>query len=402
MSAAERQCGRGEPVDIALCYESVLPARGGAETYVGDLARRLARDGHAVHLYACRWDADSLPPATHFHRLDVSAGPRFLRPWRFAAACEEALAARSHDVSIGFDKTWGQDVLYPQGGLHAASAAHNLLKYPNRFSRSLAALGKWLDPAAWSFARLERKQYLGPRRSLVVVNSHMVRRHFEQFYGMPPESVRVVPSAIDPQRFAADDRLKRRDDERQRWGISPEETVGLFVAMNYRLKGLSPLLDAFALVPRVKPARLVVVGHPNFARYQRKAQRLGIADRVRFLGHRADPRDCYFAADYLVHPTFYDPCSLVALEALACGLPVITTRYNGASELLTPPADGLVIDDPHNARQLAAAMISMLDRGYLREASAATRMTAARWTFEHHYRALLDVFAEVRRTKRAA
>ena len=70
-------------MDIALCYESVLPARGGAETYLGDLARRLARDGHAVHLYACRWDAAALPPSTHFHRLDVPAGPRFLRPWRF-------------------------------------------------------------------------------------------------------------------------------------------------------------------------------------------------------------------------------------------------------------------------------------------------------------------------------
>ncbi len=307
-----------------------------------------------------------------------------------------------HDVSIGFDKTWGQDVLYPQGGLHAASAAHNLLKYPGQASRFLAAAGKWLDPAAWSFARLERKQYLGPDRPLVVVNSRMVQRHFEEFYGIPPESVRVVRSAIDPQRFAADDRLKRRHDERQRWGVTPEETVGLFVAMNYRLKGLAQLLDAFALVPRNKPSRLVVVGHPKFARYQRQAQRLGITDRVSFLGHRDDPRDCYFAADYLVHPTFYDPCSLVALEALACGLPVITTGYNGAGELLTPPADGLVIDDPHDARVLAAAMTSMLDRGYLREASAAARLTGTHWTFEHHYQALLGVFAEVRRVKRAA
>lgn len=389
-------------MDIALCYESVVPARGGAETYVGDLARRLARDGHAVHLYSCRWDAATLPTATHFHRLDVPVGPRFLRPWRFSAACAEALADRGHDVTIGFDKTWGQDVLYPQGGLHVASAAHNLFKFPGRVSRSLAALGKWFDPAAWSFARLERKQYLGPNRPLVVVNSRMVQRHFEEFYGVAPESLRVVHSAIDPQRFAADDRLKRRDDQRRRWGVSPEEIVGLFVAMNYRLKGLAPLLDAFALVPRAKPSRLVVVGHPKFARYQRQAQRLGIGDRVLFLGHRADPKDCYFAADYLVHPTFYDPCSLVALEALACGLPVITTRYNGASELLTPPADGLVIGNPHDAPVLAATMTSMLDRSYLREASAAARVTGARWTFEHHYQALLDVFAEVRKSKRAA
>jgi UDP-glucose:(heptosyl)LPS alpha-1,3-glucosyltransferase len=308
----------------------------------------------------------------------------------------------THDVSIGFDKTWGQDILYPQGGLHSASAEHNLLKFPNRVMRSFAAAGKWLDLAAWSFSRLERKQYLGPNRPLVIVNSRMVQQHFEQHYGIAPESVRVVRSAIDPDRFAADDRLKRRHEERSHWGIAAEETAGLFVAMNYRLKGLSPLLNALALTPRHKPSRLIIVGHPNVKRYQRQAERLGISDRVIFAGHRSDPKDCYFAADFLVHPTFYDPCSLVVLEGLACGLPIITSRYNGASELLTSPKDGFVIEDPHNAPAMAAALTHMADRGYLREASTAARATASRWTFEHHYQSLLKVFTEVRQAKRAA
>ena len=98
-------------MDVALCYESVLPARGGAETYLGDLARRLARDGHRVHLYAARWDAAALPPSTHFHRVEAPAGPRFLRPWRFAAACQRLFARADHDGSVGVDKTWGQDVV---------------------------------------------------------------------------------------------------------------------------------------------------------------------------------------------------------------------------------------------------------------------------------------------------
>jgi UDP-glucose:(heptosyl)LPS alpha-1,3-glucosyltransferase len=249
---------------------------------------------------------------------------------------------------------------------------------------------------------LEKKQYLVPNRPLVIVNSRMVQKHFEQYYGIPPESLRVVRSAIDPFRFAAEDRLKRRHEERERWHVSPDETVGLFVAMNYRLKGLMPLLNAFAITARDQRSRLVVAGHPRFGRYLQRARELKIADRVIFLGHRPDPKDCYFAADYLVHPTFYDPCSLVALEALACGLPVITTRYNGASELLSPPADGLVIDDPHDAPTLAQAMSRMLDRGYLREASATARATGTKWTFEHHYRSLLDVWMEVRKVKQAA
>src|SRR6516162_2674085 len=110
-------------MNIAFCYESVLPARGGCETYIADLARRLVADGHEVHLYACRWDAAALPPSLRYHALAVPFGPRFLRPWRFGRACERALSGADHDVTLGFDKTWGQDVLYPQGGLHAASAA---------------------------------------------------------------------------------------------------------------------------------------------------------------------------------------------------------------------------------------------------------------------------------------
>ena len=389
-------------MDVAFCYESVIPARGGAETYIGDLARRLGRDGHALHLYAVKWDAAALPASTHYHRLDMPAGPRFLRPWRFGAAVEKALAGARHDVTVGFDKTWGQDVLVPLGGLHSASAFHNRLKFRHGWERSLAAVGKFFDLAAWSFHRLERKQYLGPDRPLVATNSRLVRSHFERFLGVAPESIRVVPAAIDPLRFAADDRPKRRQAERDSWGVTPDETVGLYVAMNYRLKGLAPLLHAVRAVPRGKPFRLVVVGNAKYREYERLAAQLGVGDRVKFLGFRADPKDAYFASDFLVHPTFYDPCSLVVLEALACGLPVITTRYNGAAEQMNPPADGLVIDDPHDAKALGAAMARMLDHGYRVSASQAARQSGNCWTFEHHYRAMLEVFGEMRRMKWAA
>jgi len=389
-------------MDIALCYESVLPSRGGAETYIGDLSRRLARDGHTVHLYACRWDASALPESMQFHQLAVASGPRFLRPWRFATACERALANTTHDVSMGFDKTWGQDVLYPQGGLHAASRFHNLKKFRNPIARFLAASGKLVDPAARSFARLERRQYLGNDKPTIIVNSRMVQGHFQQFYSIPPERLRVIHSAIDPLRFVAENRLKLRHEERVRWSVSPEMPVGLFVAMNYRLKGLAPLIRAVARVPHERQFRMAIVGHPKFAQYERLARRLGVAERFLFLGFRADPKTAYFASDFLVHPTFYDPCSLVALEALACGLPVITTAYNGASELLNVPENGLVVPDPHDSAALARAIETMLDPEYRRTATVSARNAASAWTFEHHYRALLEVFAEVRAAKRAA
>jgi UDP-glucose:(heptosyl)LPS alpha-1,3-glucosyltransferase len=385
---------------IAFCYESVLPRRGGCEMYIADLARRLAGEGHEVHLFACRWDDRALPRQMVFHQLAVPPGPRCARPWLFGTVCAAALREHPNLVSIGFDKTWGQDILYPLGGLHVASAEHNLRKYRSPVLGSLAKIAKLLDPAAWAFRRLEQRQYLGPDRPLIVVNSHMVRRHFEHYYGVPAEAVRVVHSAIDLGRFVETDRPLRRLAVRQKWGIGPGETVGTFVAMNYRLKGLAPLLRSLRHL-RGEPFRLLVAGSPKTRPYQRLARRLGVADRVVFAGFCPDTRDCYFAADFLVHPTFYDPCSLVVLEALACGLPVITSRYNGASELFGP-AEGFVIDDPHDDVRLAACLRRMLDAGARRGMAEASRRTAAGWTFDRHYREMLAVFEEAETRKRLA
>jgi UDP-glucose:(heptosyl)LPS alpha-1,3-glucosyltransferase len=334
-------------------------------------------------------------------------GPRFLRPWSFGRHCERALRDAGHDVSLGFDKTWGQDVLYPQGGLHAASAEHNLRKYARPGMRRLARAIKALDLAHWSFSRLERRQYLGVHRPLVVVNSLMVRNHFQHYYGVCAEDLHVIRSAIDAKRFSEHDRPRRRHQERQRWGLGAEDTVALFAAMNYRLKGLEPLLHSVARLLdgpecRTTSFRLVVAGNPNFRAYERLAQRLGIADRVVFAGHCADMRDAYFASDFLVHPTFYDPCSLVVLEALACGLPVITTRANGASELLHPLREGYVIDDPHDHDRLAWAMGQLLDPARRSAYGLAARKTAAQWSFEQHYRELLKVFAKAAARRQAA
>jgi UDP-glucose:(heptosyl)LPS alpha-1,3-glucosyltransferase len=387
---------------IAFCYESVFPARGGCSTYIADLARRLVADGQQVHLFASRWDPDAIPEPVHLHRLPAPRGPRWLRPWLFGAACLKALRDAEPCVSIGFDKTWGQDVLYPQGGLHAASADYNLRKFQGPVARGLAKGLKWLDLAHWSYRTLERRQYLGEQRPLIVVNSEMVRRHFQRYYGVGEQEVRVVYSAIDPDRFAEQDRLRRRGEWRERWGVAPEETVGLFAAMNYRLKGLEPLLRAVRYVPAERPFRLAVVGDSRTGKYERLARQLGVADRVLFLGYCADMRDGYFGSDFLVHPTFYDPCSLVVLEALACGLPVVTSKHNGASELLDPPREGYVVADPHDQYRLAWCMTQLLDSTRRHGCAQAARKTAMQWTFEHHYRQLLQVFAEAAARKRAA
>lgn len=387
-------------MDIAFCHENVVPSRGGCETYIASLAHRLAADGHGVHVYACRWDATALPASTQYHPVTLPRRPRFLRPWTFGAGCRRAIGDADY-ITVGFDKIAGLDVLYPQGGLYAASAAHNLLKYRHPWMRRLAGWLKAIDPAHHSFLALERAQY-DRRRPLVVAISDLVRGHFEQYHGYRAGELRVVRVAANPARFDETDRPRRRAEWRGRWELPPDAVVGLFIGINYRLKGLEPLLRAMARLPAEAPLHLLVAGKPGPTGFERLARRLGVAGRVRFAGYCADMRNGYFASDFLVHPTFYDPCSNVVLEALACGLPVITSRHNGAGELMHPPQEGFVIDDPHDHAQLAGCLAQMLDPARRTRCAAAARRAAQQWTYEHHYRAMLDVFAAAAARKRAA
>jgi len=371
--------------------------------YVADLTRRLTAAGHDVHLYAARWDDAAIPTAVCRHALAVPNGSRARRPDRFSAAVKAALQRNPVEVSIGFDKVAGTDVYYPLGGLHVASARHNLLKHRPGLPRFAARLTQQFDPAQRAFRRFERDLLTGADRPLLVANSRLVRRHAHDYYGLDPASVPVVHNAIDPGRFDETDRPRLREQMRDEWQIAPGVVVAACIAMNYRLKGVEPLLHALRHMRDAASLTLVIAGAAGFQPFLRLADRLGVAGQVRFIGHCADVRRVFFAADFLVHPTFYDPCSLVVLEALACGLPVITTKNNGAAELLHPPAEGFVVDDPHDTQALAGRLTELCDPSRRRACSRAARQAADGWTLDDHVRSLEAVLAEAAgRRSRAA
>lgn len=384
---------------IALCYESMMPNKGGCETYLADLARSLVNDHHEVHLFTTRYDAQAFPDAVMYHLLPQSTGVRFLRPWQFAKACYQTLQQHTFDVTVGFIKTWGQDVLMPQGGFHAASTEHNLQKNASPLLRGFMRLVQKIDPKQWSFRALERRQ-LFDFASMLVVPSKMVQRHAWEYYQIGEARVKVVHNAIDTERFPTQDRLLIRSQMRDQHHLHPEDNVGLFVGHNYRLKGLSSLFHAIQQIPKEVNFRLLICGSAKYQRFERLARRMGISERLRFLGFHPDVREAYFATDFLIHPSFYDPCALVTMEALACGLPVITTKLNGGSELLTPPLAALTIETPHDHNTMAKNIIKLCQPAERAMLSRTAREVAKAWTFADHYRSLLSIFEEVARMKR--
>lgn len=385
-------------MNVALCYERIFPNKGGCETYIADLTRRLVADQHTVHLYCVDYDKELIPASIIHHPMEEIKGPRFMRPWKFATACEKLLKAEPQDVSIGFIKTWGQDILMPQGGLHIASYRHNIRKHAPGLGRFTARLLKQFDVSHWSYGLLERKQ-LRDHRSRFVVASQFVQSHLARHYHIQGERVTVVPNAIDPERFRGADRLLLRAAVREECQIAPGDSVGLFVGHNPKLKGLEPLLKAVALLPGEAKFRLLVCGASKDKRFQQQADRLGIRDRVKFLGFREDVRDVFFAADFLIHPTFYDPCALVTFEALACGLPVITSRFNGAAEKLPDSMQPLLVGNPHDTASLANAIHQLCSHETRLKLSRHARQAATEWTFEHHYQELLKVMFKVHEAK---
>ena len=116
------------------------------------------------------------------------------------------------------------------------------------------------------------------------------------------------------------------------------------------------------------------------------------AARVSFAGAAADPRPFYNDADFFVLPTRHDPCSLVVLEALAMGLPVISTKFNGACEIMTDGVHGYVLDDPADVDALAGAMRKLLDPRRRAEMSQACLELRPKLSYEHHLDRLEEIY----------
>ncbi len=388
---------------IALNIEWIGARRGGAEKYAGTVARGLLDAGHEVHLLVRGVDEGEVPSSVVVHELLVAGRSIFgfgRRPtYRFAAASERVLRRESFDLVIGFNKTWRQDAYLAVAGAAPASNDFSLRRFRNPWQRKLHQLGKLLSPRQWLFRRIERKQFVD-RRPHVVAPSYMSARHFHEYHGLPSNQVSVVYNGLDVER-ADIDRTTARAEFRKEHRLADDAIAILFTARNYALKGLEPLLEAFAAIAPTRPqARLIVCGSQREKAYRKQAARLGIADRVQFLGFVDDVRPGFAGCDLFAFPTFYDPCSLVVPEALHAGLPVLTSGCNGAAELLDEGKTGFVIADPWDVAGWSRRLAQLIDDGALRaKMSVAAQAAAKRMTMDVRMRELLQVLERLPRSE---
>ena len=375
---------------IGLQIEHLDPSRGGAETYVHRLAQDLLAAGHDVHLFAAGFEDE--PEGVVVHHVLQQGLTRTERDLRFARAVGKASRRANLDVVVAVGRTFGATVLQPHGGTLGGSRRQNRALLRPRWLGGLKEAFDWANPRTRIQGWIERQQYQADPPPDVIAISRMVRDDMRTFHGVPDERLHLVYNGVDTDRFGPEACAGVREEARRAWGLGSDDTCFLMVAHNPKLKGLRELLDAAARLDRAAPWQIVVVGKVRGARFPEYADWLGLADRLHLVGPMADVLPAYAACDAYVQPTWYDPCSLVVLEALACGRPVITTRFNGASELMEDARDGILLDRPDEIERLTRALETLLDPAARERMGKAARETAEGYPLRRNFQEMLAVF----------
>ena len=338
-------------MDLALVFPG-CHRRGGVERSVWELARHWS-GSHAVTVYASEVDRDGLPADVRVVpvRPRATLGP--LRPWAFADASRDALRGSRHDHVISFGvgaATGAADVLWVNS-VHRA-----WLKRPGDGWRQHSA--RRLLPHHQSLLALERRHYRPDGLSGVVVVADAVADDLNRLYGLPRSLAVTVHNGFDPDEFDPR-RRDEREESRRELGVPADAKVLLMVANELPRKGWPTLLEATARVsdPSI---HVVLAGRTPPDAYRTLADRLGLTDRIHYVGSRSDVGRVHAAADLFVLPTTYEAFCLAIVEALASGLPVITTRVPGAGDLITDGANGLLQERPRDSAELASKLSEAL------------------------------------------
>jgi UDP-glucose:(heptosyl)LPS alpha-1,3-glucosyltransferase len=343
---------------------------GGIERATADFLAALVGHGHDVHLLS---RPGQLPMrGVTLHTLALPPVPGTARLLALPLAVRLAVRRRTWDIVQSHERTLGQDVYRAGEGCHRA------------YLEALPAHGRPVYHRV--LLALERRVFSGTPE--IVAISRQSAAEIARLYGVAETRLTVVYNGVDLARFHPDNRDRYRAVARAEIGVGAETWVVLFAGSGFERKGLATAVEALATLGD-RGSRLLVVGKGDTRPYRALAERLEVAPRVAWLGPRPDVERWYAAADALVLPTLYEPFGNVHLEALATGLPVVTTTKAGGAE--TVSADSGAVVPPRQPAVVAAALrrLREADRGRV---SAAARSAAEPFTYERQVAAFEHVY----------
>ena len=346
---------------------------GGAEQTVARLAGEFAVRGHTVTVVAERWAAQ-LPVGVSQHVVPVLPGPEALRVLLFGLRAVREARDLTAEVVLTLDRTPGADVFRAGDGCHRA-----WLEARARALGFQARLREIVNPLHRAILWLERRLLEADDPPWVIANSRMVRGDLLRYYRVPAERITVIYNGVDPDYFRPPTAAQRAS-ARNALNFATGDVVLLLVGSGFLRKGVASLVRAAGIIHARVPGtrvRVLVVGRGQPRPYLRLAREIRLPqDVVRFLGPISDVVPVYHAADVFVLPSLYDPCANVCLEAMAAGIPVVTSAANGAAELVERTTADAILRDPLDVAGLADRIAPLLDADARRARGEAGRAVA--------------------------
>jgi UDP-glucose:(heptosyl)LPS alpha-1,3-glucosyltransferase len=362
-------------------------AGGGTEADLARMASGLAARGHEVHVFCARQDASI--PGVATHRVPVVRAGRVARLLSFAFAAPRAVARERWDVVMGFGRTATQDVVRSGGGTHRSYLA----------AMERAGLrGRRRGPYHAAILWLERRAFAptGHRRVLAV--SARARGEIMADYGVPRDRIAVVYNGVDLERFHPAHRATLGPPARAALGIPAGARVCVAIGTGFRRKGFDLLLRLWREAAPADTVLVLVGGDERLAQFRREAAAPPLGRRVFVTGPRGDVERILAAADVVCVPSRQEAFGNVVLEACAAGVPVVTSRRAGASELLDGPLASLVVEDPEDLDALGGALARALGHESA-ELSRAARARAEALPWDEHIARVEALLAEVARER---
>ena len=354
--------GKENELHIAVLIKRFI-ATGGAERYAVEVTRRLRDRGHRIDLYARQVD-DQLTDGLRVTRIpDTLRFSSVLNSWSFARQTAKHLAARAYDVILSHERGYCQDL----ATIHTFS--YRLGLEDASFLKKLSSL--YLSPRSWLHLRLERQQM---ESAWLAPVSNIIQTGIGRYYGRN-ENMAVATPGVDIDWFNPHWVADHRADTRRAEEIVPGEMAVLFVGSEFKRKGLDNLIRAIS--PEMK---LLVVGQgERLGYYQRLIEQRGLSGRVIFKGLVNDVRRYYAAADVVVLPSRKEAFGMSILEAMACGLPVISSAAAGVADLIEDGQNGFVF---HQPAQIGALLQTLAAPDMRRTLGYEARLTAETHTWD--------------------
>lgn len=365
---------------------------GGAENVAWELAQAFGRMGIQNSVLAARaaeQTAATVHPTATFASVIPTRGifrhlGRLLVVPAFTLAVTGAIRKFPSSVIISHGDSFAGDILV----VHAVNAE-------NVAEKRRAGQVMWrFNPIHLWVAMRDRIMIGGLRYRRYVAVSPRVAGELKHHYSVPDERIRVISNGIDTRRFVPNAHL--RTEARERFGIPAEASLLMFVGHEFDRKGLQYAIEAMGAAQVRNDLWLLVIGSDDESRYRKLAKKLGV--NVVFAGEQRRLETIYPAADVFVLPTSYETFSLVCMEAMACGVPVLATRVGGIEDYLVDGVNGFAIE--RDALTIVPPLEMILSNvEILEKMREGARKTALNYNWDEIASQYIDLVAVVSREK---